>query len=116
MNILFTLVAAPLIGFFVKQRSTAVALYLAAEASLFAFQCLALLLAWMAGEGGPTGAQDQGAFGPAPTGVPISYDESELYAYGLVNLVVVLVGIGLTTGLNVVARRRASRKHVIAVG
>ncbi len=115
MNILFTLVAAPLIGFFVTQRGTAIAVYLGAEASFFAFQSLAVLLAWMAGGGGFGGAQDQGAFGPAPSGVPIAYQESELYAYGLVNLVIAIVGVGLVVGLNALARRRAARRNMVEV-
>lgn len=115
MNILFTLVAAPLIGFLVKQRGIAVAAYLGAEAFFFAFQSLAVLLAWMAGGGGFSGAQDQGAFGPAPTGVPIAYQESELYAYGLVNLVIAAVGVGLVVGFSALARRRAARRNVIEV-
>ncbi|MFB6784617.1 hypothetical protein ACFCX0_47065 [Streptomyces sp. NPDC056352] len=115
MNFVFALVAAPLIGYFIKSRGLAVAIYLAGEAWLFAYEALGVLLAWMNGEGGFAGATDQGAFGPAPTGFPVHYQTAQYYAFGLVNLVALALGLGLTIGLNIVATRRRTRRQVITV-
>jgi hypothetical protein len=113
MNILFTLLAAFPIGFFVRQRAVAVIAYLAAEAFVFTFQTLDVLLNWMGGNGGIGGEK---AFGAFPTGFPINYDASQIYAYGLVNLVIALVGIGLNILGNRIATKRAAKKNVVAVG
>lgn len=112
MNLIFTLVASLGIGFFVRKRSTAVLSYLIADSFLFSFQTLDVLLNWMEGDKGITGS---GAFGPFPTGFPITYAQSEVIAYGVVNLVIVAVGIGLTLGANKLAARRLARKHVVSV-
>jgi hypothetical protein len=112
MNILFTILAAFPIGFFVKQRGLAIVTYLAIDALLFSFQTLGVLLDWMAGNAGLGGAQ---AFGPFPTGpLPLNYQSSEVWGYGAVNLVIVLVGIGLTVLGAWVAARRAT-KDVVSV-
>lgn len=113
MNILFTILAAFPIGFFVRPRMIAVTAYLAADALIFTFQTLGMLLTWMAGEGGISGEK---AFGPFPTGFPIEYEKSEFVAYGVVNLVIVLAGIGLTLLGTRVAAKRSARKDVVTVG
>lgn len=113
MNILFTVVAALGIGYFVRPRGTAVIAYLVADCFVFTFQTLDVLLNWMSGANGITGS---GAFGPFPDGFPLKYTESEVYAYGIVNLVIVAVGIALTVGANRFAAKRAAKKGVIAVG
>lgn len=110
MNVLVTPIAAVLIGLFVRPRAVGVALYLAVEAVLFTFQTLVVLLAWLAGETGFGGTADTGAFGPTPTGLPLSYVEGEIWAYGLVNLVVILIGVGIVLGIGSLReRRRAGR-------
>lgn len=114
MNIVFTLLAAFPIGFLVRQRVSAVALFLAADALLFTFQTVGVLLVWMAGEPGIFGG-DHGAFGPAPTTFPLEYSGSEVVSYGMVNLVIVLVGIGLTLLGHRTASRRAARRGVVEV-
>lgn len=109
MNIIFTIVAAPLIGWFVSSRTGAVAIFLAAQSLLFSFQTLAVLLAWLSGEGGFGGASDQGAFGPVPTSLPLTYQEGDFWAYGLVNLAIVAVGVLLVVGLGHLRDRRRVR-------
>lgn len=113
MNILFALVAGIPMGYFIRKRSLAVVAFLAADSFLFTFQTLVVLLAWMSGETGIGGAK---AFGEFPTAIPISYDESQVLAYGAVNLVLLLVGIGLTLVGGWVRSRRTARREVIAVG
>lgn len=110
MNVLVAPFAAVLIGLFVRPRATAVALYLGIEAVLFTFQTLMVLLAWMSGQGGFGGATDAGAFGPAPTGFPLAFSEGEVWAYGLLNTAVILVGIGITLGVATLRERRRARR------
>lgn len=113
MNIAFTIVGALLIGYFVPKRGTAVLSYLIIDSFLFTFQTLDVLLNWMHGKNRITG---DGAFGPFPHGFPLNYKESEVYAYGIVNLVIIAVGVGLTIASNVFAARRTAKKTVVAVG
>ncbi len=113
MNLLFTILAAFPIGYFVRQRGQAVVAYLAIDALLFTFQTLDVLLNWMGGNGGMGGAK---AFGEFPTGFPIDYAAGEVVGYGVVNLIIVLVGVGLTVLGGWVARRRTSEKDVVSVG
>lgn len=112
MNVVFTVVAALGLGFFVHRRGTAVLAYLVADSFLFTFQTLDVTLNWMSGARGAGGAE---AFGPSPIALPLAYRESEVFAYGVVNLIIVAVGVGLTMGANRLAARRAARKSGIAV-
>ena len=118
MNIIFTIIAAPLIGWLVRSRPAAAALYLAGVSVLFSFQTLAVLISWLAGETGFGGASDHGAFGPFPTALPLSYDDGEVWSYGAINLVITLVGVGITVLLNMFRarrdRKRAQRAAVVA--
>lgn len=114
MNIIFTVLAAFPIGYFVRQRVSAVALFLAADALLFTYQTVEVLLVWMAAEPGIFGG-DHGAFGPAPTGFPVEYSSSDVLGYGVVNLIIVLVGIGLTLLGHRTASRRVARRGVVEV-
>jgi hypothetical protein len=109
MNLLVTPVAAVLIGLFVRPRLTGVTLYLGIEAVLFTFQTLVVLLAWLSGQGGFGAETGPGAFGPAPTGLPLTVVEGEVWAYGLVNLVIMLVGIGILVGIATLRERRRAR-------
>ncbi len=113
MNIIFTIVASLGIGFFVHKRSTAVLAYLLIDSFVFTFQTLDVLLSWMSGANGITGS---GAFGPSPKGLPLDYQQSEVFAYGIVNLLIVVIGIGLTLGAHKLAEKRTAMKAVIPVG
>jgi hypothetical protein len=113
MNILFAIVAGFPMGYFIKRRSLAVVAFLAADSFLFTYQTLAVLLGWMSGESGLGGAK---AFGEFPTAIPITFEQSELFGYGVVNLVILLAGIGLTVLGGWVRSRRATRKQVLSVG
>ncbi|MGO1835539.1 putative carbohydrate phosphorylase [Actinomycetales bacterium JB111] len=111
MNLLVTPVVSVLIGLFVRSRLLAAILYLSIAAILFTFQTLTVLLVWLGGEGGFGGSAEQGAFGPGPTGgLPLQFDEGELWAYGLVNVGILLVGVALTI-LVVTLRNRSRAKH-----
>lgn len=115
MNIIFAIVAGPLLGWFVTPRAQSAAIYLASTSMLFTFQTLQVLLGWMADEGGFFGLVDHGAFGPAPTGFPVVYSESELYSYGLVNLVITLVGLGIVLLFGRLRTRRDARRDIVTV-
>lgn len=106
MNIIFALVDGPLLGWCMKSTPLAVAIYLAATSLLFTFQSVTVLLAWMGDEGGFFGLQEEGAFGPTPSEFPIAYTDGGLYSYGLVNLVITLLGLGIVI---VIGRSRARR-------
>lgn len=112
MNILFTLVVAFPLGWLLHRRSLAVVAYAAADSFVFTFQTLGVLLAWMAAEPGMGGAK---AFGEFPTGWPVTYDEVEVFSYGIVNFVVLLAGIGLTVLGSWVRERRRRRPEAITV-
>lgn len=114
MNIIFTVVAAPLIGWLVRSRTGAVAITLAAQSLLFTFQTLAVLLAWMADERGFGGASESGAFGPAPTTFPISYSEADFWAYGLLNLTLVVVSLALAIAFSHLRARRSAKPERVA--
>ncbi|QLQ11538.1 MAG: hypothetical protein HZY75_15630 [Nocardioidaceae bacterium] len=108
MNIIFTVLFAFPIGFFIKKRDLAILTYLALDAILFTYQSVGVLLDWLS-DNRPV------AFGPAPTGFPISYSNSEYLGYGVINLVVIAVGIGLTVLGNYVAKRRAAKRTAVTV-
>lgn len=108
MNIVFTVLFAFAIGYFVKDRGLAVVAYLALDAIVFAYQTLSVLLSWMADDA-PL------AFGPAPTGFPVEFSSSELVGYGVVNLIIIVVGVGLVVLGTRVGVRRASKRTAVAV-
>lgn len=115
MNILIAPIAAILIGLFVRSRLLGAVLFLAIEAVFFTFQTLVVLLAWMAGQGGFGEATERGAFGPAPTGFPIAFDEGEVWAYGLVNLAIIVVGVAITVVIATLRKKRRDRRDARAV-
>jgi len=109
MNIIFTVLVAFPVGFFVKRRGTAVLTYLVLDALLFAFQSVGVLLSWMA-DNRPV------AFGPSPKGgFPVEYSNGEYLGYGVVNLVIITVGVGLVLIGAKVAARRTARRDAVSV-
>src|SRR5215204_6156493 len=111
MTLLFTVLAAFPLGFLVTRRQTALLTYLITGSFLFSLQSLNLLLTWMSGGSGLGGSS---GFGDTPSGqFPIDYSSSEMIAYGVVNAIITVVGIGLVLlGSRVRARRPAtSRAH-----
>ncbi|GAA3944286.1 hypothetical protein [Microbacterium soli] len=115
MNLIVAPILAILIGLFVRSKFQAVLLYLVIEALFFTYQTLSVLMSWMGGEGGFGGATEQGAFGPAPDGFPLEYSASELSAYGLVNLTIILVGTGLILLICWLRGRSRVKKHSVQV-
>ena len=113
MNLVFTLLASIGLGLFVPKRHAAVLAYLVLDSFLFTFQTLDVLLNWMSAKDGMGGAK---AFGPFPSAIPIAYEPSEVFAYGVVNLVIIAVGVGLTIGVNKLATRREAAKNSVSVG
>lgn len=98
MNIIYTVLVAFALGYFLnQQRAAAAALYVAGGAFVFTFQSVNLLLEWVGGS--------ESAFGgPYP-----SYEGSQVVGYGVVNLVITLVGVGLVLLGATVAARRSDR-------
>ena len=92
--ILMLLTALP-IGFFIRSRPAAYAVYITAELFLFTFQSMGIVLDWVGGETDALG-------GPFP-----DYEMGQYLGYGLVNLVIFGIGLGLVTlGLRLRSRRR----------
>jgi hypothetical protein len=114
MNLLFTIVAAFPLGLVLTRRKTAVLAYLIAASFVFSFQSIGVLLTWMSGGKGIGGAS---GFGKPPSGnFPVHYSDSELAAYGVVNLAITLAGVGLVTLGAKLRARRSSRQELVDVG
>lgn len=116
MNLFFTVLAAFPLGFLVTRRQTAVLSYLIVDSFLFSLQSLNLLLTWMSGGSGLGGSS---GFGDTPTGAfPIDYSSSEVIAYGVVNAIIIVVGVGLVLlGSRARARRTGHQaREVVDVG
>lgn len=98
MEIIVLLLAPLPLGLLVRNRTAGFVAYTALHAYVFTFQSVALVVGWVSGDG-------RSAFGPYPAA-----DTGEVWAYGLVNLVVYAVGLGLLVlGQRVAARRRSAR-------
>ena len=90
MELIATLLVAFPIGYFIQQRLAAYVVYVGLHSYLFTFQTASLLREWV---GGSTEA-----FAKNPDTTP--------WAYGLVNLLIYGVGIGLVTVGGIIAGRR----------
>lgn len=94
--IIMILVALPS-GFFVKNRLAAYVVYIAIHAFVFTFQSISLVIEWAGGS--------EAAFGPFPEA-----SSESVWGYGVVNLIIYLVGLGLVTlGYRLGSKRRNNR-------
>jgi hypothetical protein len=80
-----------------------------AHALLLTFQTLNVLMGWMAHE-------SRSAFGEFPTGFPIAYSQGEVTGCGVVNLVIVLAGVGLLLLGGRVRSSRDAKQNAVTVG
>ena len=112
MNLFFTILAAFPLGFLVTRRQTALLTDLIGGSFVFSLQSVNLLLTWMSGGSGLGGSS---GFGDTPSGqFPIDYSSSEVIAYGVVNAIITLVGVGLVLlGARVRARRTTHDAHEV---
>jgi hypothetical protein len=95
MELIVTILVAFPLGFLIRNRMAAFVAYIAVHAFVFTFQAVNLMVEWVGGR--------ESAFGPYPKG-----SDSDVLAYGLVNLVIYAAGFGLVyAGSRVAARRRA---------
>ena len=108
MNLIYTVLVAFPLGFFVRDRSTALLSYLLFGSYLFSYQSTSVLLDWL-------GHSSPSAFGPFPDDFPAKASRSEFAGYGVVNLVLTLIGIGLVLLGHRVATRRRTKRDAIAV-
>jgi fatty acid desaturase len=98
--IVMILVAFP-IGFFIKNRLAAYVVYIAVHSYVFTFQSTALIIEWAGGS--------DSAFGEFQKS-----STSDTFSYGIVNLVIYAVGLGLVTlGYRLGSRRRARRTQAV---
>lgn len=101
MTLLITIVTTLPLGFFVRTRATALAVYLVAVQLLFTFQTAGLILDW--------GGGDKAAFGgPFP-----EHSLEQYWGYGVINLIIVAAGVGLVfLGARLRQRRLATSTRV----
>jgi hypothetical protein len=93
MELIVMIAVAFPIGFFVKSRTAAYISYIAIHGFVFVFQSTDLIIEWAGGS--------KSAFGPYPKA------SSQIWGYGLVNLVIFGAGLGLVAlGYYVATRRR----------
>jgi hypothetical protein len=114
MDLFFTALGALPLGLLVGRRHWALFTYLLVDSFLFSFQTLNVLLTWMSdGKGIGSGS----GFGDAPTGsFPIDYAKGDVIAYGVVNLLITGLGVGLVLlGAHFRARREGRRASTGAV-
>jgi len=98
MNVIYTVLFAFPIGFFVKQRGLAIVSYLAIDAIVFSFQTLNVLHdSWLTPDG------------------RVDMSNGDLLGYGASNLATILIGVGLVILGTVVAARRASKRDKVTV-
>ena len=108
MNLIYTVLVALPLGLWISSRSTAVLSYLLIGSYLFSFQNTSVLLSWLA-------HRDRPAFGPFPEGFPAESANVEVFGYGVVNLLITLVGVGLVLFGARLRARRMSRRNVATV-
>ena len=109
MNLVYTVLLAFPLGFFVHSRGIAVLSYLLAGSYVFSYQNTTVLLDWL-------GHSSPSAFGPFPDGFPANSSTSETIGYAVVNLIITLAGIGLVVLGHRIARRRTAKQTAITVG
>lgn len=97
MNIIFTVLVALPLGYLVHSRAAACAIYLGGSAFVFAFQSVNLLLEWVDGSMSAFG-------GPFP-----GHEASRIFGYGLLNLIITAIGIGIVLLGALVRTNRQSR-------
>ena len=93
MNLVYTVLLAFPLGFFVHSRGIAVLSYLLAGSYVFSYQNTTVLLDW-----------------------PANSSTSETIGYAVVNLIITLAGIGLVVLGHRIARRRTAKQTAITVG
>ena len=99
MNVIFTVLFAFGIGFFVKQRGLAIVTYLALDAILFTMQTVNVLHdSWL---------DDQGR---------VTFTNSQSLAYCGANILIIAVGVVLVLAGTVMAQRRAAKQDAVSVG
>lgn len=96
MELIVMIVTALPLGFFIKNRTAAYVALIAIHGFVFTFQSVDLITEWA---GGSTDA-----FGPYPKA-----DNSQIWAYGVVNLVIFAAGLGLVTLGYYLANRRRNK-------
>jgi hypothetical protein len=96
MALIVMIVTAFPIGFFIKNRTAAYITFIALHGFIFTFQSVDLIVEWAGGS--------KSVFGPYPHA-----HKSQIWSYGVVNLVIVAAGLGLVAlGYYVANRRRAT--------
>ncbi|RNI21109.1 hypothetical protein [Flexivirga caeni] len=108
MNLIFTILCAFPIGYFVRPRGRALLVYLFLDCFVFTYQTSTLVMEWVQGS--------EEAFG-GHTQRNMAFDGKPL-SYGAVNLIIALAGMGLVFLAGRMREQwagRAARRDVIGV-
>jgi hypothetical protein len=106
MNVVFTILIAFPVGYFISQRSSAVITYVLANSFLFTFQTAFLLMKWVDG--------DEHAFGNHT--LEWSTERSvQFWSYIVINALIIAVGVGLVILGHKMRARRTAKRDVVAV-
>jgi len=106
MNVVFTILIAFPLGYFISQRSTAVITFVLANSFLFTFQTAFLMMKWVDG--------DEHAFGNHS--LDWSTERSvQFYSYIVINALIIAVGVGLVILGHRIRARRSTSRDVVAV-
>ncbi len=97
MNLILMIVAPLPIGWFVRDRLTGYVAYLSLFSLVFTFQSVLLITEWAGGS--------KNAFGGFPKA-----NKADVWSYGVVNLIFLVVGLGLLMLGQYLAARRRSRR------
>ena len=98
MALIVTILVPLPLGFLVRDRIPAFITFIAIHSFVFTFQTANLLLEWANGS--------TEAFGPFP-----NFNNGDVWGYGVINLVIFGVGLGLVEGGHRLRTRRGSRKN-----
>jgi ABC-type xylose transport system permease subunit len=100
MELIVTILTALPLGLLIKSRTAAYIAFIAIHSFVFTFQSVELIINWVGGS--------KEAFGPYPKA-----DKSQIWAYGIVNLVIFAGGLGLVTLGYYLANRRRNKSAAL---
>lgn len=100
MELIVTILIPLPLGLLIGNRAAAYVAYIAVHAFVFTFQTALLVMEWANGS--------TEAFGSFP-----DYNDGDVWAYGIINLVIYAVGLGLVTLGSRIRTNRKTRHNTV---